>query len=181
MAALAALSLSVAAAGATQAGTITLGTSNATRCMQAAVGGDAGRTALDICDAALGEELLDPSNRAGTLVNRGVIHMNRRDMASAIADFEAALALNPQLPEGLMNRGSVRIAQGRYQEALADTETALKLGVAYPERAFYNRALVREELRDTRGAYKDYSEAARLKPGWELPRLELARFSVQRR
>ena len=181
LAVVAALSLGAALAGAAQAGTMTLGASNAKRCMQAAMGGDSARTSLDICNAALSEEPLEPSNKVGTLVNRGVIHMNRRDMASAMADFEAALALNPQSAEGLMNRGSVRIAQGRYQEALADTDTALKLGVSFPERAYYNRALVREELSDARGAFLDYSQAARLSPGWELPRMELARFSVQRR
>lgn len=180
-AALAALAFTLAGAGAAGAGTTVVGASNAQRCMNFAINAASARTALDVCNAALGEEPLTPKDRAGTLVNRGVVHMNRRDIASAVADFEAALALQPRSAEALMNRGSVRIAQGRYEEGLADTNTALKLGVTYPERAYYNRALAREELRDTRGAYLDYRQALQLKPGWELPRVELARFSVQTR
>jgi tetratricopeptide (TPR) repeat protein len=129
----------------------------------------------------LSEDPLSPADRAGTLVNRGVIAMNRRDTASALADFEAALALRPAQAEALMNRGSARIAQGRFQEGLTDTSRALQLGVRYPERAYFNRALAREELNDAAGAYRDFRQAAQLKPEWELPRLELARFSVRPR
>ncbi|MBW3617539.1 MAG: tetratricopeptide repeat protein [Proteobacteria bacterium] len=182
----AAVALSVAlsafgAAGSAVAGTQTFGASDARRCMNAAFAGSTATTALEWCNMALAEGLLTPANRVGTLVNRGVLLMNRRDYASALADFEAALAMSPASGEALFNRGSVRIAQGRFSEGMADIDRSLALGLRQPEKAFYNRAIAREELSDAAGAYRDYLEAARLKPDWGLPRQELARFTVQRR
>lgn len=177
---LAALILTTAAGGAA-AGVQVLGASQAKRCMDAAFSGSKAAAAVAICDAALTEEALSTTNRAGTLVNRGVLRMNRGEYTLATADFEAALALTPNSGEALFNRGSVRIAQGRFAEGVADIDRSLAVGLREPEKAFYNRAMAREELADPAGAYRDYLEAARLKPQWTLPRTELARFSVQRR
>ena len=177
---LAALTLT-SAAGAAVAGVQVIGSSDAHRCMDAAFAGSSSAYAINVCTTALSEAALTPKNRAGTLVNRGVLRMNRRDYVAALADFEAALAVTPQSGEALFNRGSVRIAQGRFAEGVADIDQSLALGLNQPEKAFYNRAIAREELADTRGAYRDYLEAARLKPDWKLPRMELARFTVQRR
>ena len=149
--------------------------------MEAAFAGSTARAAMDSCNVALVENALTPANRAGTLVNRGVLQMNRRDYGAALADFEAALVVKPELGEAFFNRGSVYIAQGRFDEGVADINRSLTLGLKQPEKAFYNRAIAREELSDTSGAYRDYLEAARLKPDWRLPRQELARFTVQRR
>ena len=169
------------AAGSAVAGVQVFGLSNAHRCMDAAFAGSSARTAVDLCTLALADGPLTPANRAGTLVNRGVLHMNRRDYAAALADFEASLLISPQSGEAFFNRGAVRIAQGRYAEGVGDIDRSLTLGLRQPEKAFYNRAIAREELSDAAGAYRDYVEAARLKPDWRLPRQELARFTVQRR
>lgn len=107
--------------------------------------------------------------------------MNRRDHERAMRDFDQAVVLAPALGEARFNRGSALIALNRWSEGVAEIEQGLKLGMRQPERAYYNRAIAREELNDTRGAYLDYREAARLKPDWDLPRLELARFTVQAR
>jgi tetratricopeptide (TPR) repeat protein len=177
----AAVALSAVGAASAQAGTQVVGSSNALRCMDAAFAGSSARTALDLCSTALAEDALTPANRAGTLINRGVLHMNRRDFPAALADFETALQITPRSGEAFFNRGSVRVAQGQFQEGVADIDRGLELGMGQPEKAYYNRALARESLADTRGAYLDYRQAARLKPGWTLPQRELARFNVQRR
>ena len=170
-----------ASAGSAGAGVQVVGASYAHRCMDAAFAGSAARTALDVCTLALSEEPITPANRARTLINRGVLHMNRNDYASATADFEQALLLSPTSGEAYFNRGSVRVAQGRFEEGVADIDRGLELGMRQPEKAYYNRALARESLNDARGAYLDYRQAAQLKPGWGLPQRELARFTVQRR
>jgi tetratricopeptide (TPR) repeat protein len=180
-AAVSALAFSLAFGDVAAAGTMTFGTSRATQCFRLAEQGQTSRTAIDTCDVALGEEVLTGRNRAGTFVNRGVLHMNRRDYVSAAADFEAALNIEPELGEAFFNRGSLRVAEGRFNEAVQDIERGLSLGLVEPEKAYFNRALAKEALDDSRGAYLDYREAARLKPGWELPRMELARFTVRRR
>jgi tetratricopeptide (TPR) repeat protein len=156
-----------------------LGASQASRCFTFARQGSVTRAAVDACGIALTEEPLTPRSRAGTLVNRGVLHMNRGDHEAAGADFEAALQLQPRLGEAYFNRGSLRVAVGRLAEGVADIDESLRLGFDQPEKAYYNRAVAREKLSDPRGAYEDYREAARLKPDWELPRAELARFSLR--
>lgn len=158
-----------------------IGASQAARCFSFAKQGLATRAAVEVCGAALKEELLRPQQRAGTLVNRGVLHMNRRDYAAAGADFEAALQIQPRLGEAYFNRGALRVAEGRLAEGVADIDESLRLGFGEPEKAYYNRGVARERLADTRGAYSDFQEAARLKPDWEAPRTELARFTVRRR
>ena len=181
VAALLAAATLASAAGSAAAGVQVLGASNAQRCMDAAFAGSKAASAVELCTVALSENVLTTANRAGTLVNRGVLRMNRGDLASALADFEAALAITPLSGEAVFNRGSVRVAQGRFAEGLADIDRSLQLGLRQPEKAFYNRAIAREELSDASGAYRDYLEAARLKPSWDLPKRELARFTVQRR
>lgn len=179
-AAVAAFAMALGAAGASKAGVTVVGATRAQSCMDAAFAGASSRDAVAGCTTALGEEALSLPDRAGTLVNRGVILMNRRDFDAAIADFDAAARIRPNLGEAPFNRGSARIAQGRYAEGLADIDRSLQLGLREPEKAYYNRALAREELDDSRGAYRDYRKASELKPRWELPRRELARFTVTR-
>jgi hypothetical protein len=115
VAALAALSVVVAAPA--FAGTLSVGASNANRCMEAANNGASNRTASDICTRALSEDPLSPADRAGTLVNRGVIAMNRRDTASALADFEAALALRPAQAEALMTAAPPASPRAAFRKA----------------------------------------------------------------
>ena len=178
-AAVAALVIGCGAAWTSQASVIVLGSTRAHACMDAAFAGARDRTAIDACTSALQEQALSPKDRAATLVNRGVLLMNRADFQAAFSDFDDAARINPKLGEASFNRGSALIALGRYREGLADVERGLVLGVREPEKAYYNRAIAREELDDAKGAYLDYREAARLKPQWELPRLELARFEVR--
>jgi len=164
-----------------QQNVLSVGASNARRCMEAAFAGSTARAAVEWCNQALSQEPLRPADRAGTLVNRGVLLMNRREYTAAEADFEAAVALRPESGDALFNRGTVRVAQGRAREGVEDISRSLELGLREREKGFYNRAVAREALSDLAGARLDYLEAARLKPDWPLPRRELARFSVARR
>ena len=63
---------------------------------------------------------------------------------------------------------------------LEDINRALDLGVEEPEKAYFNRALAHEGLDDMKAAYLDYQKALELKPEWEPPKRELARFTVRR-
>lgn len=179
-AALAALVIAAAAASQAGAAVQVIGSSRAVGCMDAAMAASRARAALDTCTVALREDPLTPADRAGTLNNRGVILMNRGDLQLALNDFDEAARVNPKLGEATFNRGSTLIALGRYAEGLADVDRGLALGLRQPEKAYYNRAIAREELDDPKGAYLDYRQAARLKPDWTLPRIELARFEVRR-
>ena len=177
LAAVAAASVFVTA-GAASASVVVVGRSMASGCSTAAIAGAQDRKALDTCTRALDEEALGGRNLAGTLVNRGVIYMRRGDTRAAMADFQNAVAADPQLGEAYVNRGSVHIMEGRFREGLNDTQVGMNLGLAMPERAYFNRGMAREWLEDEKGAYLDYRKAAELAPKWELPREQLARFTV---
>ena len=178
VAAAAAAASVVLIAGTASASVVVVGNSLAAGCSKAAIGGLADRRSLDTCSRALDEGTLTGRNLAGTLVNRGVIHMRRGDARAAMLDFQDAVAADPKLGESFVNRGSVHILEGRFQEGLNDTEQGLQLGLAEPERAYFNRAMAREWLDDEKGAYLDYRKAAELNPRWNLPREQLARFTV---
>jgi len=169
-----------AQANASSAITLTVGATLATSCSQAAVANVASATSLETCSRALQEEALSRRDRAATHVNRGVLHMLRRDYGSALADFDAAVRMNAGLGEALVDRGIAKVALGRVAEGLSDLDRGLAMGLSTPEYAYFHRAAAREELNDPRGAYLDYRKAAELKPDWARPREELARFRVVR-
>lgn len=104
-------------------------------------------------------------SEAETLVRRGMAHHQRGDHAAAVADFSAALALQPDFPEALNNRGVVRQAQGDHAGAVTDLDEALRLRPAYAE-AYNNRGNARQALEDLSGALADFDLALRLKPGY---------------
>jgi tetratricopeptide (TPR) repeat protein len=171
-----------ALAGAASANTVSVSVRStlAKSCSQAAIAGNSENRVLSDCTRALSEEPLDKRDRAATHVNRGVVYMLRGDYRSALADFDHAVGLNAGLGEALVDRGIARIALGSVPEGITDIDQGLALGLATPEQAYYHRAIAREQLNDPRGAYLDYRRAAELKPGWATPRREMARFTLTR-
>ena len=158
-----------------------LGGGLAERCWREAAKGGTSAAAVRVCGDALDEEALSPRDRAATLVNRGILRLRARAWDQAGADFDRALRLRPELAEAYVNRGAVRLGQRRWKEAVEDLDRGLALGSAEPEKAWYNKGLALEGQGDLRGAYAAYLKAAELKPEWDAPRRELARFSVQKR
>jgi tetratricopeptide (TPR) repeat protein len=130
---------------------------------------------------ALDSELLSLRDRAGTYVNRGVLKLRRKEFSSAQFDFNRAIETKPDLGEAYVNRGAASVGSRRFADGLTDLNKALDLGVEEPEKAYYNRALAYEGLDNVKAAYLDYQKAIELKPEWEQPKKELARFTVGRR
>ena len=151
--------------------------SRAGTCFQHARADLSTSSALEDCTTALAESL-SRHNRAGTHVNRGIIFMNRGSYDLALADFDAAIALEPDLAEGHINRGSVLLARNDYAGAIAAINHGLALNPEDPSRAYFNRGIAHEELGQVREAYHDYRRAAELAPNWDHPRTELTRFRV---
>ncbi|HEY8616588.1 tetratricopeptide repeat protein [Phenylobacterium sp.] len=164
------------------AGAVTvLGGGLAEACSEAARAGDRALEDEKTCTLALETEALNPRDRAGTYVNRGVLKLRRLSWDSATADFNQALRIKPDLAEAFVNRGAAAIGARRYAESLPDINRALALGVDEPAKAYYNRALAHEALDDPKSAYFDYQKAIELNPEWGLPKEQLARFTVTRR
>lgn len=137
-------------------------------------------TAVATCTDALAVEQLSPADMAATYNNRGVVRLGMLDEAPfAIEDFNAAIGVDPEMAESYVNRGAYLLREQRYADALPELNRGIELGPTQPWRAYYNRAVAREQLNDVRGAYEDYTKAAELKPDWEPPKQELARFQVR--
>jgi tetratricopeptide (TPR) repeat protein len=170
--------LVLAAHGQAHGASSVFGNGPARACFDAANTGRTELAALIDCDTAIGGQDLSARDRAATVVNRGVIHLLRRDANKALADFNRAIEWRPELGEAYVNRGAALILKGDYQAAVESINRGLALGAEDPHEAYFNRAIALEKLDDARGAYADYTRAAELKPEWTLPRQELTRFTV---
>lgn len=174
--AVSALSLGIAAPA--SSAVFVLGGGLADACSRLAIEGRSDEYSLSTCTYALETESLVKRDRAATLVNRGVIQLRRKKYEAANRDFDAAIRLQPALGEAWVNRGAALIAQRRWEEGKADITRGLELGSDEPEKAYFNRALAWEALDDMEAAWRDYRKASELKPDWDAPRKELARFTV---
>jgi tetratricopeptide (TPR) repeat protein len=147
-------------------------------CSQAALAGQFDWEAESNCTGALTTEVLNPLDRAGTFVNRGVMKLRRKDFTGASTDFDSALSTKPDLGEAFLNRGAAALGSRRFGASLSDLNRAIELGVQEPEKAYYNRALAYEKLGLRQEALADYTKAIELRPEWQQPRTELARLSL---
>lgn len=180
--ALAAAGAALAWASSAAGGAVTvIGGGQARECSAAALNGESAIRFEAMCTQALETELMSLRDRAGTYVNRGILKLRRHEFASAQYDFNRAIETKPDLGEAYVNRGAAAVGAKRYADGLADLNKALELGVEEPEKAYYNRALAFEGLDDLKAAYFDYKKAVELKPDWDMPAKELARFTVERR
>jgi tetratricopeptide (TPR) repeat protein len=155
-----------------------LGRTDARACYEAARDGRSDPGALTICDKAVQQDWISGSDLAATHVNRGILSMRRNDVDVAIADFNRAIRLRPNIGEAYLNRGAALLLKGADQAALNDLTNSLRLGSRQPQSAHYNRAIARERLGDVRGAYDDYQAALALTPDWQLPQTQLKRFKI---
>jgi tetratricopeptide (TPR) repeat protein len=167
-------------AGQASAAVTVLGGGNAQACSQAAIAGETEPRFEKLCTLALETEILGPTDRAGTLVNRGVFKLRRAKWEEATSDFNRAIKLRPEMGEAYVNRGAAAVGAKRYAEGLPDLNRGIELGLNEPEKAYYNRALAHEGLDDMKAAYLDYKKALEIKPDWDPPRNELTRFTVSR-
>ena len=177
-----AAAIAAALAGAqAQASVTVIGGGLAEACSRAALSGKAQPRLEETCTEALDKEMLDSRDRAGTLVNRGVLKMRRMAWAAATKDFNEAVRIKPDMGEAYVNRGAVSIGEHHYAESLPDLNKGLQLGVEEPAKVYFNRALAYEGLEDTKSAYFDYQKAVELSPDWAAPKNELVRFHVERK
>jgi tetratricopeptide (TPR) repeat protein len=135
------------------------------------------RAAMAACDTALNNDLSQAAT-AGTLVNRGLIQVAAHNDAAAMADFDAGLARDANLPAGYMSRGAALLRAGRYDAARTDFDRAIALNTADLHVAYFNRGEAQEASGNLIAAYHDYRKAQELAPGFRPASLELARFQV---
>ncbi len=163
---------------AAQAASTVYGGGPAQACFEAALHGRTDPASLRDCDTAIMGNDLDTRDRAATMVNRGVIRLQRREAQMALSDFDNAIAWRPELGEAYVNRGAALIRLGDFDGAITSINRGLDLGSEDPQEAYFNRAVANEKLDNLPAAYADYRKALELKPDWALAQSELARFTV---
>jgi tetratricopeptide (TPR) repeat protein len=163
--------------GGSEAAVTVIGGGAAQLCYAAADSGRAGREGIMSCNEAL-VGALSQTDRAATLVNRGVIELNQARVNAAQDDFNAGLAIDPDLAEGYVDRGATLIAQRKFADAIKDINKGLALGAKQPQVAYFDRAIADEALGNLQAAYDDYRQALVIAPDFTLASDELKRFKV---
>lgn len=169
------------AAGAAHAHSVTVIGSNADAiaCYRAADSERARPEAVPACTAALRDGDLMMRDVMATHVNRGIVLFRLERFEEAIADFDAALALQPGQPDALVNKGITMLAGGAgIDESLAMIEAGLANGPQRPWVGYYGRGVAHELAGRDAQAYRAYKRAEELRPNWEPARAALARFHV---
>ncbi len=88
---------------------------------------------------------------------------NLGDYQGAIADFNKAIAINPQLAAAYNNRGVAKGGSGDYQGAIADYNKAIAINPQYAD-AYNNRGIAKSNLKDYQGAIADFNKAIEINP-----------------
>ena len=153
-----------------------IGAANSGECTRYAMGGENSDVAVAACQGVIENHNTARADRVAALINRGTMRLRRHEAPLAVADFDAAIALDRRNPEAHLNRGAALIMNSQPGPAVAAITTALSLGVREPHKAYYNRGAAREALGDLRGAYEDYTTALQIRPDWGPANAELARF-----
>ncbi|MEA3028947.1 MAG: hypothetical protein QOJ53_2414 [Sphingomonadales bacterium] len=133
------------------------------------------------CDEALAHDALSSYEIVATHINRGILRLRRGLVETAIADFDTAMAIDPNQPEAYLNKGAALIQRANPTEAAQLFTVALEHNTSRPAVAHYGRAVANEQLGNVRAAYQDYRRASELDPHWSAPRADLLRFRVVER
>ena len=167
-------------ATAANAAILTVGGPLANLCYKSALSGDGRSFAVEVCSRALTEEGLADTDRAATLVNRGIVYMSANRFDYADGDFDAALRLTENLPDGWLNKGFLRLRQGNGREALPLIQRGIDAGAGNMAKAIFARGVAHEQMGQFELAYADLKRAQELAPRWSMPRDYLATYRVKR-
>lgn len=106
---------------------------------------------------------LSASPTALLLLNRGQRELNNNAGEEALVDFEAALTLDPNLPEAFHRRALARFTLGDYPGALADLqETLTREPRHFP--ALQSLSRIAEEQKDFKGGLSAWQKAMEISP-----------------
>ncbi len=112
-------------------------------------------------------QAIDLAPRAAWYGNRGNIYINQQKYELALADYNKAILLNPNLAGAYYNRGVLYRLQEKYDLALADWNKAIKINPNLAQ-AYYNRGLLYHNQQKYELALADYNKAIDINPNYAL-------------
>lgn len=160
---------------------LVLGESPASGCFAAAQAPVATRGDVEACRLAVEDVRLTRADRMASWVNYGIVLRKRGQLDQAIAAYDQAAALSPDLAEIYLNRSAARAQLGQDELALADISRAIALGPQQPQAAHVNRALILERAGDYQAAYQDLQAALALRPDYAPALRALKRYQLRER
>jgi tetratricopeptide (TPR) repeat protein len=106
-------------------------------------------------------------NRSTYLDLRGLAYAAKGRSRDAIADYSAAIGLEPEIVTYYVNRGLAYAAIADFRSAFDDLNHAIELKPENPE-ALYNRGSVYSQHQEYDKAIVDFTHAIALKPNFAL-------------
>ena len=122
-----------------------------------------GAAALEACDRAIASGQFTGLDLAKLHTSRGVERKRIGDLDGAIADYDAAIKLNPKDFFAYNNRGNTWRDKGDLERAIADYGEAIRLDPDYAT-PYINRGLLYERLKDVARARADFNAALKTPP-----------------
>lgn len=118
---------------------------------------------LAYCTRAIEGGMLGRITLAMTHNNRGAILALLEQEDAALADFDRALALNPELSQSYINRGKIRLERDDRQGAFKDFNAAIRTA-PQDSRGYVNRSGLYMQSKQYDAALKDLNRALKLNP-----------------
>ncbi len=122
---------------------------------------------LASCTRALEHENLTRNDKARTLINRGIVLSALEKYQESLADYNAASALIPDMPEAFISRGNLWYLAEKYQRAADEYTKAMQTDFQRLHFAYYNRGITNEKLGNRDAAIADLQQALKLSPDFK--------------
>ncbi len=124
-----------------------------------------GDDAIAACTRAIGSGQLSQENLATTYYNRGYEYKAKDEYDTAIADFNQALKLAPNMTQAYNNRAVALYDKGEYDESIADYNAALRLDPKHVN-AFYGLGNAYKSKGEYDKAIDNYAQALTIDPNF---------------
>lgn len=125
------------------------------------------KVGIDVIAPVLARSDLSPSDRANLLYQRGLAYFARREVESALVDFQAATKEVSTHAGSLVKTGEAYAALNRPEEALKAYDRAVE---AVPSNVIIlnDRGAYRRFRANLQGALEDFSKCLELNPGFSM-------------
>jgi lipoprotein NlpI len=110
------------------------------------------------CTRVIEDDKQKPKSRAAAYYNRGNAHAAKGDHAAAIADYDAAIKLEPKNARAFNNRGTAHSDKGEFDAAIEDFGAAIRHDARLAS-AYFNRANTYAAKGEADRAIADYTTA----------------------